>query len=99
VAEAKTAKPKKKAWGRKAKGGGTKACSVASCKRPYRAKGYCYFHFKKWRQGELPHSRYRVCSKAECRAKVSKAGLCEKHYAEVYKSGSGAEAAAAAPAA
>ncbi|MHA7633007.1 vegetative protein [Corallococcus sp. M7] len=73
-------------WPRTAKGGGKKACTVEGCKRPYRAKSYCFFHFKKWRQGELPHTRYRVCSKPECRAKVGpKAGLCEKHYAETYK--------------
>lgn len=71
-------------WGRQPKGGPDNACSVEGCKRPYRAKGYCYFHFKKWRQGELPHSRYRTCSKAECRAKAVRHGLCEKHEAEVY---------------
>ena len=75
-----------KSWPRTAKGNGKKACSVEGCKRPYRAKSYCFFHFKKWRQGELPHSRYKTCSKAECRAKVGpKAGLCEKHYAETFK--------------
>ncbi len=74
-----------KAWPRVAKAGGKKACSVAGCKRPYRAKSYCFFHYKKWRQGELPHSRYRTCSKPECRKKVIKAGLCEKHYDEIYK--------------
>ena len=78
-------------WPRRAKGGGEKACTIANCKRPYRAKGYCYFHFKKWRQGELPHPRYRVCSKPECRIKAVKHGLCEKHFDESRK-------AAAAPA-
>jgi hypothetical protein len=87
-----------KKWPRKAKGGGSKACSVANCKRPYRAKGYCFFHYKKWRQAELPHARYRICSKAECRKKVLKAGLCEQHFNESKKS-AGGEAAAAAPAA
>jgi len=96
VAEA-TKKTLKK-WPRKAKGGGEKACSVSGCKRPYRAKSYCFFHFKKWRQGELPHSRYRICSKAECRKKVVKGGLCETHLAEATKK-AGGEAAAAAPAA
>jgi len=72
-------------WPRTAKGGGKKACSVEGCKRPYRAKNYCYFHYKTWRQGDLPHSRYRTCSKAECRVKVFKAGLCEKHHGETYK--------------
>lgn len=86
MAEAKKSTNTLKKWPRVAKGGGSKACSVEGCKRPYRAKGYCFFHFKKWRQGELPHSRYKVCSKAECRAPAGqKAGLCDKHYAEVYK--------------
>ena len=84
MAEAQTTQ-KLTHWPRTAKGGGKKACSVEGCKRPYRAKSYCFFHFKKWRQGELPHSRYRVCSKPECRVKAMKGGLCEKHYAETYK--------------
>ena len=90
---------KHKNWPRRAKGGEGKACSVQGCKRPYRAKGYCYFHYKKWRQGELPHSRYRVCSKAECRKKAVKGGLCDQHYNELYKKGEAAAPAAAAPAA
>ena len=89
-------------WPRKAKGGGKKACTIAECKRPYRAKGYCYFHFKKWRQGELPHTRYRVCSKPECRTKAVRHGLCEKHFDETYKAapapGAPKAEAAAAPA-
>ena len=84
-----------KKWPRVAKGSGKKACSVAGCKRPYRAKSYCYFHFKKWRQGELPHSRYRTCSKPECRQKAVRHGLCEKHEAEV-RGAKGGETAASA---
>jgi hypothetical protein len=93
--QTQTKTPLKK-WPRVAKGNGKKACSVEGCKRPYRAKSYCFFHFKKWRQGELPHTRYRTCSKTECRAQAAqgKAGLCEKHHAETYKKGE----AAAAPA-
>lgn len=89
------AKARKNNWGRAAKGGGEKACSVEGCKRPYRAKSYCYFHFKKWRHRELPHSRYRTCSKADCRKKVARHGLCETHLAEASK---GAAPAASAPA-
>jgi len=74
-----------KKWPRKAKGNGHKACGIAGCKRPYRAKGYCFFHYKKWRQGDLPHSRYNTCSKADCRKKEFKSGLCETHHGEVYK--------------
>lgn len=92
MAEAKKSTNKLKKWPRKAKGGGKKVCTVANCKRPYRAKGYCFFHFKKWRQGELPHPRYRTCSKQDCRKRVSKSGLCETHYAEMRKV-AGAEAA------
>jgi len=88
------AKARVKGWGRVAKGGPDNTCSVEGCKRPYRAKGWCYFHFKKWRQGELPHSRYRTCSKAECRMKAVRHGLCEKHEAEVYGKEVGAPAAA-----
>ena len=76
---------KHKNWPRKARGAGKKACCVANCKRPYRAKGYCFFHYKKWRHGELPHSRYRTCSKPDCRKKVEKRGLCGQHYAEIQK--------------
>ena len=91
MAEAKKTQAKKTY--RVARGAEGKHCSVANCKRPYRAKGYCFFHYKKWRQGELPHSRYRSCSKPECRGKAGKAGLCEKHFAEVYKKAEAAPAA------
>ena len=88
---------KLKKWPRLAKAAGKKTCSVANCKRPYRAKSYCFFHYKKWRQGELPHSRYRICSKPECRKKVLKAGMCEQHHGE-WKKGATPEAAAPAAA-
>src|SRR5262249_43999789 len=78
------AKAKAKGWGRRPKGSPDTACSVEGCKRPYRAKGYCYFHFKKGRQGERPHSGYRTGSKAGGRAKPVRHGLCEKHEAETY---------------
>ncbi len=91
---AETAKTKK-TW-RAAKGGGKKSCTVEGCKRPYRAKGYCFFHYDKWREGALPHTRYRTCSKEDCRKRVFKSGLCETHFKELR--GGGAEAPAAAPA-
>ena len=37
----------------RAKGGGEKTCTVAGCKRAYRAKGLCFFHYKQFRRGEL----------------------------------------------
>ena len=92
------AETKKKTTWRAAKGGGKKSCTVNGCKRPYRAKGFCFFHYDKWRLGELPHGRYKTCSKAECKKKVFKAGLCEQHYNEM-KGITPNAAPAAAPAA
>jgi hypothetical protein len=85
VAETQKTTPKRTKWPRTARGGEGKACKVEGCKRPYRAKSYCFFHYKKWRQGELPHSRYHTCSKAECRKKTFRRGLCEQHFNEAYK--------------
>jgi hypothetical protein len=96
MAETETAK--KKLW-RAPRGGADKACSVDGCKRPYRAKGFCFFHFKKWRHAELPHSRYKTCSKAECRKPMFRRGLCEAHFNESFKKGEAAAAPPATPAA
>jgi hypothetical protein len=61
--------------------GSTKACSVAGCKRPYRAKGYCNVHFRKWRRGELETKpRYRTCREENCHKPTHQKGLCEQHY-------------------
>jgi len=91
----------------KAKGGGAKACTVQGCKRAYRAKGLCFFHYKKWRRGELEAhpARYDTCSKPDCRKKVVGHGLCQEHYDAWKKSrkknqgAAAAEAPLAAPAA
>jgi len=80
------------------KGNGKKACMVEGCKRGYRAKGYCFFHYKKWRAGELPHGRYRTCSNAECRKKTFQHGLCEEHF-KTWKAGRKGAAPAASTAA
>ena len=84
-----------KKWKRAPKGGGKKACSVEGCKRAYRAKGYCYFHYQKWRRGELPHGRFKTCHAEKCLKKQFKSGLCQTHYNE--KIGKAAAAPAAAP--
>jgi len=81
MAETKTAtKTKKKAPS--AKAAGKKSCSIAGCKRAYRAKGLCFFHFKKWRAGELEAkpARYKTCSKPDCKKKVVAHGLCQEHF-------------------
>jgi hypothetical protein len=78
MAETKT-KTKKKAPTAKATG---KSCTIAGCKRAYRAKGLCFFHFKKWRAGELEAkpARYKTCSKPDCKKKVQEHGLCKDHF-------------------
>ncbi len=81
------------------KANGKKSCSVAGCKRGYRAKGLCFFHYKKWRAGELPHARYKTCSNAECKKKVAEHGMCEEHFKAWKSSRKGAVAPAAAAAA
>lgn len=81
---AETTNTAKKTY-RAPRGGADQKCTVEGCKRPYRAKGYCFFHYKKWRQGDLPHSRYKLCSKAECRKPMWRKGLCETHYNDTYK--------------
>ncbi len=82
------------------KGGGKKACSVAGCKRAYRAKGYCFFHYKKWRRGELEgkQPRYDTCSKPDCKKRVVAHGLCQEHFDAWKKSRKKNQVAAAAAA-
>lgn len=81
---AETQTSQKKTY-RAPRGGAENSCSVEGCKRPYRAKSYCFFHFKKWRHGEMPHSRYKTCSKAECKKPSMRKGLCEQHFNDTYK--------------
>jgi hypothetical protein len=62
-------KQKPKKWKRAAKSGGKKSCKVENCKRPYRAKGYCWFHYAKWRRGDLKKPRQKGAKKtAETKA-------------------------------
>jgi hypothetical protein len=82
--ETQTAKTKKKAPAPKA--AGKKTCSVEGCKRGYRAKGLCFFHYKKWRRGELEKKpgqgapRYDTCGKENCKKRVFGHGLCQEHF-------------------
>jgi hypothetical protein len=70
-------------------------CSIEGCKRAYQAKAFCFFHYDKWKSGELPKARYKTCSKEGCLKKVVAHGLCAEHQP---KKGEAA-APAAAPAA
>ena len=79
-----------------AKGKG-EACRIEGCKRAYQAKGYCFFHYDKWKGGELPKARYKTCSKEGCLKKVVAHGVCAEHQAK--KGGEAAAPPAAPPAA
>lgn len=92
MADAKK-KPVKKKAAKPATPRSEKKCSVAGCKRPYRAKGYCRIHYKKWRTGEYGHVRYNVCSKEGCRKATLRGGMCLEHWKADHQKG---EAAAAA---
>jgi hypothetical protein len=78
-------------------------CKIKDCKRPYRAKGYCNIHYKKWRTGELGKARYKTCGNEGCRKPLSKFGMCAEHFEAWMKSKKSAvvvaEVAPAAPAA
>jgi hypothetical protein len=69
-------------------------CSVANCKRPYRAKSYCVVHYNAWRRGEIEghKARYKICSKEACKKVAARWGLCDEHG----KGGAAADAPAGA---
>ena len=55
-------------------------CTVENCKRPYRAKGLCIAHYRKWRHGEMPtKTRYKICTKEGCRKPRVQGSLCAEH--------------------
>jgi len=56
-------------------------CKIDGCKRPYKSKGYCGVHYRKWRRGELDSKpRYKTCSEENCNKPMFKMGYCEQHY-------------------
>jgi hypothetical protein len=95
MAEKKTTAQPRKTGAPQPKGKEGLKCSVEGCKRAYQAKGYCFFHYDKWKEGELPKSRYKTCSREGCLKKVTAHGLCAEHQK---KTGEAAAAAPAAPA-
>src|SRR5437588_12961397 len=96
MADAQT-ETKKKTKAPQPKGKEGLACKVEGCKRAYQAKGYCFFHYDKWKGGELPKARYKTCSKEGCLKKVVAHGVCAEHQAK--KGGEAAAPPAAPPAA
>jgi hypothetical protein len=96
---AETTEQRRKTHAPKPKGGEARKCSIEGCKRVYQAKGYCFFHYDKWKAGELPKGRYKTCSKEGCLKKVVAHGLCAEHQAKKAGEAPAAAAPAATPAA
>jgi len=93
-------KPRKRRKPPQPKGGGEKSCLVEGCKRSYRAKGFCYLHYRRWRRGEIEGRarRYGTCHKENCHEKVVARGLCQEHL-DAWKATRKSAALAAPPAA
>jgi len=73
-------------------------CKANDCAHEAVAKSYCRKHYRLWKAGEMPKSRYKICTAEKCRKPRYRGSLCEAHYAAAH--GKKAEAAAApAPAA
>jgi len=89
-----TKKEARKSKAPTAKGKG-EACQIEGCKRAFQAKGYCFFHYDKWKAGELPKGRYKTCSREGCLKKVVAHGLCAEHQPK--KEGAAAPAEGAPP--
>ena len=66
-----------------------KSCRIKSCKREYRAKGYCSTHYRKWRQGAYGRARYTCCSDYGCFKPqgLGRHGYCEEHFQNYYVKG------------
>jgi hypothetical protein len=75
------------------------SCRAAKCKRRYRAKGYCAFHYAAWRHNEFGNARYKQCADTSCTKPMVKNrfGYCEDHFQNYYVKGQAV--AKAAPAA
>jgi hypothetical protein len=65
-------------------------CKHDKCEGPAVGKGYCARHYRKWRRGELPKGRYKICTHEGCRKPRKAGSKCEEH------SGKGAPAEQAA---
>jgi len=67
-----------------------RACRIKSCKRKYRAKGYCKAHYRMWRHGAYSDVRYKRChDRGGCLKPMARNrfGFCEEHYQSYYVKG------------
>lgn len=60
-------------------------CTITGCSRPHAGRGYCKFHWKRWRvygdplREPLPFIP-TPCSVTGCAANAAKRGMCDTHY-------------------
>ena len=75
-------------------------CKASDCAHEAVAKGYCRKHYRLWKAGEMPKSRYKICTTEKCRKPRYRGSLCEAHYTAAHgkKAAAGAAPAAAASA-
>jgi hypothetical protein len=66
-----------------------KRCKIASCKREYRAKGYCKTHYRQWRHGAYGRARFKTCKDYGCTKQMAlnRHGFCEEHFQNYYVKG------------
>lgn len=70
-------------------------CTVGTCGRPHKARGYCQTHYMQYKRGVpvVPEIRSRVrpadpeCSKDGCSDPVKAKGLCATHYQRLLRHG------------
>lgn len=65
------------------------SCQFSSCKREYRAKGYCDVHYKQWKRGKFGLARYKTCGDFDCKKPmgINRHGYCEDHFQNYYVKG------------
>lgn len=67
--------------------GRSRICDVLDCGRPHHAKGYCAFHYSRYKYGNpveyeaycLP-AKVKICKAKGCDGKVYGYGFCRTHY-------------------
>jgi hypothetical protein len=79
-------------------------CKAKDCTREAFARHYCRKHYRLWKAGEMPKSRYKTCTFEKCRKRRFRGSLCEEHYnaargkkAEAAPAAAGGATPAAAP--
>lgn len=69
-----------------------KSCSIEGCERPHEARGWCSYHYKRWRAYGDPlaadrRTKNRICSVDGCERKHAARGLCHTHWMRWHEHG------------